>query len=152
MKHSSNPKHQCPLCSKSFVQLMQYKKHMEVHTNVNNYPIRKSTDYNVEKTIEEDENEDFIVNSQQQILTRDHAKQNLETEESIVNEEICREVEKEANLQNSGEHLKRSNEESNRQDIPFKRKKMFNFGVNISNGRFADVVRGICIFSSLLIL
>lgn len=143
MNHSSDPKHQCPLCSKSFGQLMQYKKHMEVHTNVNNYPrthIRKSADDNVEKTIKESENEEFVVNLHQQILTEDHGKENLETKESIVNEENDLEIEKEPNLKNSGVNLKRSNEESSQQDIPFKRKKMFNFGVNISNGRSANVV------------
>lgn len=138
MKHSPKPKFQCPLCSKTFVHSISYKRHMEIHT----YGKVKSS---FQKEHHNKENSERGV---RQDITLEQDQIELEIEESIgeivqIDEANTIEMEEHEEEVTAGEATDSSEKQYIQQEKlvikegnPAKRKKMYNFEVDAPNGMF----------------
>lgn len=141
MKHTLMPKHTCQICSKSFEQFIDFNKHMEIHS-LGSISKANSTQTTLEEISEN-------VNVQDHESVEDHLHQEImgDSLHSDIKQQDGQEIfaldkvdDKKLNYETNPEinetQKKRKNEIKDKLMNPHKKRKMFNFEVNISSSMY----------------
>lgn len=130
------PKHTCQICSESFDQFTDFKKHMEIHS------LGSISKANSTQAIHEEILENVTAQSQESM--EDHLHQEImgdsvnsvlkqQGQEILESDKVDQKINDEMNTQIDGNQRKRKNEIKDKEMNPHKRRKMFNFEVNVSS-------------------
>lgn len=151
MKHTRKSKNQCPLCSKTFVQFIHYKRHMDVHTYgkvrskiQKSEPKHFNTEQDVlpinqkQELLESNLNKEVVEDPENQQLVEvgidSHVTEAVEDKEEYINEMVG--DKEDVNSEKNNIMKRRFKQRKNTKGMNHsKRRKIYNFAVNGPNGR-----------------